>query len=139
MMDMEKLCQILLAKMEADKEEMKADRKADMEEMEANQKKDREDYLAIWDTDRKAWREDMASEIEAWREEIRSMQSETANTRTEMIACQEMEACLEEKELTSVDRKPEVAQQREVPSEDAIVKPVKEWKRRHRGKKRAAG
>jgi hypothetical protein len=55
------------------------------------------------------------------------------------MACQEMEARLEEKELTSVDRKPEVAEQREVPNEDAIVKPVKGRKRRHRGKKQAAG
>jgi hypothetical protein len=31
------------------------------------------------------------------------------------MACQEMEARLEEEEPTSVDKKPEVAQQREVP------------------------
>jgi hypothetical protein len=91
---------------------MRADRKANMEEMEANRKKDGEDYLAIWDADRKARREDMASEIEAWREEIRSMQFETTNTRTETIACQEMEACLEEEEEpASLDRKPEAAEQ----------------------------
>jgi hypothetical protein len=33
MMDMEKLCQLLLAKMEADKEEMKANRKKDKEDL----------------------------------------------------------------------------------------------------------
>jgi hypothetical protein len=33
----------------------------------------------------------------------------------ETMACQEMEARLEEKEPTSVDRKPEVAQHREAP------------------------
>jgi hypothetical protein len=38
-----------------------------------------------------------------------------------------------------VDRKPEVAQQREVPNEDAIVKPVKGRKRRYSGKKPATG
>jgi hypothetical protein len=136
----------------------------------------------------------MTSEIEAWREEIHSMQFEMTNTRTETMACQEMEvrqeeeeptlvdmkpeaaqqeevpvedatvipvrepelemmsitrketrACqgmekrLEEEELTSVERKPEVAQQREVPVEDAVVKPVKGRKRRHRGMKQAAG
>jgi hypothetical protein len=56
-----------------------------------------------------------------------------------MMACQEMEARLEVKELTSVETKPEVAQQREDPIEDAVVKPVKGWKKRHRDKKQAAG
>jgi hypothetical protein len=35
----------------------------------------------------------------------------TSITQNEMIACQEMEEHLEEEEPTSVDRKPEVAQQ----------------------------
>jgi hypothetical protein len=38
-------------------------------------------------------------------------EEETSNTRKETMACQEMEECLEEEEPTSVDRKPEVAQQ----------------------------
>jgi hypothetical protein len=62
----------------------------------------------------------------------------TSITRKEMMACQEMEDRLEEKEPASLDRKPEVAQQREVPIEDAVLKPVKGWKRRHRGKKQIA-
>jgi hypothetical protein len=37
-----------------------------------------------------------------------------------------------------VETKPEVAKQDEVPNVDAVVKPVKGWKRRHRGKKQAA-
>jgi hypothetical protein len=49
----------------------------------------------------------------------------TSITRKETMACQEMEARPEEEEPTSVDRKPEVAQQREVPNEDAVMKPVK--------------
>jgi hypothetical protein len=44
--------------------------------------------------------------MKAWREEIRSMRFETTNTRKEAIACQEMEARLEE-EPVSVDIKPE--------------------------------
>jgi hypothetical protein len=44
-----------------------------------------------------------------------------------------MEARLEEGELTSVDRKPEATEQREVPNEDTIVKPMKRRKRRYRG------
>jgi hypothetical protein len=39
----------------------------------------------------------------------------TSITRKDTMACQEMEARIEDKEPTSVDRKPEVAQQREVP------------------------
>jgi hypothetical protein len=45
MMDMEKFCQLLLAKVEANKEEMKADRKTEKEEMEAKRKTDKEDFL----------------------------------------------------------------------------------------------
>jgi hypothetical protein len=60
-------------------------------------------------------------------------------TQKEMMACPEkMEACLEEKEPTSVETKPGVAQ-REVPNEDAVVKPVEGRKKRHRAKKQAAG
>jgi hypothetical protein len=53
----------------------------------------------------------------------------------ETMACQETtEARLEEEKPTSVDRKPEAAEE-EVPVEDAIVKPVKGRKKRYRGKK----
>jgi hypothetical protein len=47
-----------------------------------------------------------------------------------MMACQEMEAHLEEKKPTSVDTKPEVAQKEEVPVQDAIVTLVRELKKR---------
>jgi hypothetical protein len=49
-----------------------------------------------------------------------------------------METHLEEKEPTSVGMEPEAAQQREVPVEDAVVKPVKGRKKQRRGKKQAA-
>jgi hypothetical protein len=135
MMDMEKLCQLLLVQMEANKEEMKADRKKDM---------------AKWDADTKARREDMASEIKAWREKIaRETEAIKARTRTirknkgtshkemvavieprrnmETIACQEMEAHPEDEKPASVDMKPEVVEQQDdVPVEDATVIPVRE-------------
>jgi hypothetical protein len=63
----------------------------------------------------------------------------TSNTRQETMACREMKERLEEEEPTSVETKPEVAHQREVPVEDAVVKPVNGRKKRHRGKKQAAG
>jgi hypothetical protein len=80
--------------------------------MKADRKADSVDFVARMDGDSKAWRE-----------EIRSMRFETTNTRKEKMVCQEMEARLEE-EQTSVETKPEVAQN-EVPKEDAVVKPVK--------------
>jgi hypothetical protein len=46
------------------------------------------------------------------------------------MACEEMEAHPEEKELTSVDRKPEAAQQKEFPIDDATVMPVRGLKRK---------
>jgi hypothetical protein len=60
----------------------------------------------------------------------------TSIIRQETMACQEMEARLEEEELPSVDTKLEAAE-REVLVEDSVVKPVKGRKRRHRGKKKA--
>jgi hypothetical protein len=87
-----------------------------------------ERIVAILDANRKAQQE----EIEAWREETRSMQFETTNTRTETMACQEMEARPEEKKPTSVDMKPEVAEEREVPEENATVMPVEEPKKKRR-------
>jgi hypothetical protein len=68
------------------------------------------------------------------------MEEMTSITQKEMMACQEtMEMRLEEKGPTSVETKPEVAQQGEVLNEDAIVKPVKGRNRSHKGKKQAAG
>jgi hypothetical protein len=48
-----------------------------------------------------------------------------------MLACQEMEARQDEQKPTSVDSKPEAA-------EDAVVNPVKGWKKWYSGKKQAA-
>jgi hypothetical protein len=47
-------------------------------------------------------------------------------------ACQEMEERLEEEQPTSLDRKPEAAEQREVPVEDAKVMPIGELKKKRR-------
>jgi hypothetical protein len=60
-------------------------------------------------------------------------------TEVKTMACQEMEECQEEEEPTSADRKPEAAEQREVPIDDAEVMPVGEpKKKRHRDQKLAA-
>jgi hypothetical protein len=50
----------------------------------------------------------------------------TSVTRKDMMTCRETtEARLEEEQPTSLDREPEVAQQQQVPKEDAVVQPVK--------------
>jgi hypothetical protein len=127
-MEIEKLFECLLAKMETDKEEMKADRKTD-----------KEDFMARLDANMKAWQEKADTDMKAWEEEIHSMRFETTNTRSETMACQEMEAHPEEeKEPTSVYRKPEVAQQREVPVEDAEEMPVGESKKKRRRDRKLA-
>jgi outer membrane translocation and assembly module TamA len=67
---------------------------------------------------------------------VREPEEETMSiTQIETMACQEIEARLEEKEPTSVDTKPEVAQQREVPVEDEVVKPVKGRKKQAAGRR----
>jgi hypothetical protein len=91
-----------------------------------------------------AWQEDMTACQDAMetnpREEVEVVdRQKIPNEEEGTMAFQEMEARPEEEEPTSLDRKPEVAQKEEVPKEDAIVKPVKGRKRRHRGKKQAAG
>jgi hypothetical protein len=109
------------AKAEADREERKvaqvkadANLKEKMKMMHANQAKAEtrhKDFLARMDADWKAWREIM-----------------NAN-QNETMACQEMEAH-QEVEPTSVDRKPEAAEQREVPVDDAEVMLVGELKKK---------
>jgi DNA polymerase III gamma/tau subunit len=106
----------------------------------------------------KAWREKMAAETEATQAETEAIKARSAAMREKMgtshmemvsefkpeieeetMASQEMEERLEKEEPTSVDRKPEVAQHRKVPVEDAVLKQVNGRKKRQRSKKQAAG
>jgi hypothetical protein len=82
----------------------------------------------------------MKSSQEQLQENLKRIIEEmTSITRKEMMACREKtEARQEEEKPTSVDRKPGVAEHQEVPKEDAVVQPVKGWKKRHRGKRQAA-
>jgi hypothetical protein len=111
----------MLAKAEADWKADKEEIKREKEEMEADQK----EFLARLRADEKAWRE-----------EIRSVLFETTNTRKEALAYREsMEARPEVEKPTSADRKPEAAEEYEVPVEDAEVMPVGEpRKKRRRGR-----
>jgi hypothetical protein len=116
-----------------------------------------DDTQAKAGTDIKAWREKMAAWKEKMAAETRAIQARTKAMRENMgtshkemvaeatlernietIACQEIEAHLDEEKPTSVDMKPEAVQQREVPNEDAIVKPVEEPKKKRRRDRRLA-
>jgi hypothetical protein len=120
----------LLAKIEADRkadqEKAEADRrdlKEMMKMMHANQAKTEtrhKYFLARMDADWKAWREIMNANYD------------------ETMACQEIEARQEEKKPTSSDRKPEAAEQREVPAEDAKVMPIGEPKKKRRRDRKLA-
>jgi predicted ATP-grasp superfamily ATP-dependent carboligase len=117
--------------------EMLKEIKADKEEMETNRKKDKEDLMAKLDI--------YQAKTDAVLLAMQVMETSHKETVTEnkpetevkTMACQEMEAHQEEK-LTSLDRKPEAAEEEEVPVEDAVMKPVNGRKKRQSGKKQAA-
>jgi hypothetical protein len=114
------------AKMDANQAKADADRvqlQETMKIMLVNQAKAEirhKDFLARMDARWNAWREIMN------------------DNHDKTLAYQEVEARPQEKEPTSVDTKPEAAEERQVPVEDAEVIPVKGRKKRHRGKKQAA-
>jgi hypothetical protein len=96
-------------------------------EMEAERKADKE-MLAEIKAERKANHEEMMAMIKAWR------QTGTKDNGEETMACEEKtEVRLEEEEEpTSVEMKPEVADDQEVPVEDAEVRSVGEPRKRRR-------
>jgi hypothetical protein len=59
-------------------------------------------------------------------------------TEVKTMACQEMEARQEERKPTSPDRKPEAAEEYEVPAENATVMPVGEPKKKSRRDRKLA-
>jgi hypothetical protein len=79
----------------------------------------------------KSGQAEIRSTVNAWITDMRDGWKET-------VSCQVTTAAwLETKEISSEDVEPEV-EHREVPMEDAVVKPVKGRKKRHSGQKQAA-
>jgi hypothetical protein len=116
----------LLATINADREERKANRKIDKEDMNANTKTMLAEIQAKAEADRQAYREDL-QEIKSGQAEIRSIikawSSDLKINCEETMVCQEMtEARLgkEEDKPASMDMTPEVAHEQEVPLEDAV-------------------
>jgi peroxiredoxin family protein len=120
MMEIEKVFECLLAKMDANQEKAEIGHKEFLARLEDDRQADgrelKEMMMKMMDTSHK----EMVTETKPERD-------------METMACQETtEAHLEEEEMTSLDRKPEVAEQREVPVEDATVMPVGEPKKKRR-------
>jgi hypothetical protein len=149
-MDMEKLFERLMAKMDADRkaaqEDLLAKMDANQAKAEADRKADRKANQAKADADRVQLQEMMKmmhadqakaetrhkdflarmdARWNAWQEIMNANHDET-------VAYQEVEARPQEKEPTSVDTKPEAAEERQVPEENATVMTVEEPKKKRR-------
>jgi hypothetical protein len=160
-MEMQQMMEFLLNELrairQADKKEMEANRKTDKEDflaiLDADRKKDKEDFMAkldFYQAKTEAGHKELLSRLEDDRQaeprERKEMMMKMMDTShkemvaenkperdMETMACRETtEARLEEKEPTSVEAKPEVAQQQEVPVKDAEVMPVGEPKKKRR-------
>jgi hypothetical protein len=133
--------------------------KADQEKAEADRKAAQEDLMAKLDPDRKTDKEYLMAKLDADRAQMQAFMkmmhayqaktdavlpamqvTETSRkesaaafkpeTDVNTMACQGVEARQEEEKPTSTDRKPDAAQQEEVPVEDAEVIPVGEPKKK---------
>jgi predicted phage tail protein len=119
---------------DADREHMQEKFGTNQQRMEAVMKETNANQAKA-DAEWKAWRAKMAAMLENMDANHGKMMS---ITRKRTMACLETkEARLEEKKPISVDTKPE-AVQKEVPKEDAAVKPVRgPKKKRHKDRKLA--
>jgi hypothetical protein len=132
-MDTQQMLELLLTKIDANQEKAEADRKAT-----------HEDLMAKMEADR-AQMEEFMKTLQAYQAKTDAVplaiqETETSHKKTaaaiepenevETMACQGMEARPEEEKPTSADRKPEAAEEYEVPAENATVKPVGEPKKK---------
>jgi hypothetical protein len=116
----------------------KTDRKKDMEKMEAKRRKDKEDLMEKLDI-YQAKTDAVLLAMQVMESSHKGIVAETKpETGIKTMACQEMGAHPEEEEPTSVDMKPEAAEQSEVPVQDATVMPVGEPKKKRRRDQRLA-
>jgi hypothetical protein len=156
-MDLQQMMELLLKEIRTNQEKAESDRKADKEEIKTGHK----ELLAKMEADRKAAQEDLMAKLDADRAQTQEFmktlqayqaktgavllaiqETETSHKETaavietenevETMACQGMEARPEEEKPTSADRKPEAAEEYEVPIEDAEVIPVGEPKKKRR-------
>jgi hypothetical protein len=95
--------------------------------------------MAKREANRKANHEEMMAMIKAWGKALDAWPTDIKNDRKETMACQgNMEAHLEEDKPASVETTPEVADDQEVPVEDAVEMPAGEPRKRRRDRHLAA-
>jgi hypothetical protein len=108
-----------------------------------------EEMKAKMKAEREAWREEMKAEMEAWREEMRAdreqwkAKMDKRMTKNQARTDGKLKELTETMEKTQTEPREEMMQSaeehHEVPNKDAVVIPVRIRKRRHRGRKEAAG
>jgi hypothetical protein len=127
-----------MAKLEANQEEMKADRKADQERADADRVQTQElmKMLQAYQTKTDAVLPAMQVTETSRTETATIIEPETNEVET--MACQGMEARPEEEKPTSADRKPEAAEEYKAPAENTTVIPVGEPKKKRRRDRKLA-
>jgi hypothetical protein len=144
--------QDLLAKMDANQAKAEADRKTNKEEIKTGHK----ELLAKMGADSKASQVKADADREQMQEFMKMLEAYQAKTdavlpamqetatafepeiEVNTMACQGMEAHQEEEKPASLDTKPEAAQRKEVPVEDAEVIQVGELKKKRRRDRKLA-
>jgi hypothetical protein len=152
-MDMQQILGLLLAKID----NVEANMKSNQEQIQTNRQIDQEKAAADRKTSREYIKEmmnEMKNEIKVViRGETKHMRDKRTEAHLEcqkptsgdMKICQEKTTCHEamEGDTKEIELNPgmmqSVAEHQEAPKEDAIVKPVEGRKKRHRGRKQAAG
>jgi hypothetical protein len=129
----------LLATINADREERRANRKIDKEEINTNNKTIMAEIQAKADVNLKEMRKEIKSGQAGLRSMLNAWLTDIKNDRKETMAfLEKTKARLEVEEPASEDRTPEVAHDEEVPKEDAVVMPVGEPRKRRRNRRSLA-
>jgi hypothetical protein len=142
-MEMQQMIELLLKEIKADRKADKEERKNEKEEMEAKRKTDK-DFLAKLEFNHEQTNIMLAKldayqeKTEADRRDLKEMMKMMDANHGETVAYQEEEARPQEKERTPVDTKPEAAEERQVPEDNATVMPVEEPKKKRRRDRRLA-
>jgi seryl-tRNA synthetase len=122
-MDVQQIMEMLI--------EMKANRKADQEKAEGSREESKEMM--------KAMREEIKSDEAEMRSIVNAWMADIKDARKKTTACHEETEANAEKTERDRGMMQSVAEHQVAFKEDAVVKPVKGQKKRHRGTKPAAG
>jgi hypothetical protein len=130
--------QQMLERILAGQAEMKADQNLIKREIMAGQAK-AEEMMADENAKQNQMAEEILEMLEANQAKMDAWLTEMKNWRRELMACQEMtEACQNSKEPSPEEMESEV-ERREFPTKEAAVKSSRTMKKRHKGRRMAAG